>query len=71
MSLTTVNGKEIAIVNAQGTGHCKIQFTTGGELPESLSGLYTSIKEAEKAVICYIERSKNKSTAKEKPAKEV
>lgn len=66
----TPNGKEIAIINAPGTGHYKVQFTSGGELPESLSGLYTSIKEAEKEVLCYIELAKKKPTAKEKSVKE-
>lgn len=56
--LLTANGKEIAIVNAPGTGHYKIQFTTGGEIPQSLSGLYTSAFEAEKAARSYVELSK-------------
>ena len=57
-TLITANGKEVAIVNAPGTGHYKIQFTTGGELPQSLTGLYTSAFEAEKAARSYVELSK-------------
>ena len=67
MNLTTANGKEIDIVNAPGTGHYKIQFKTGGELPETLSGLYTSIHAARVAAISYVEntQSKKKFEAKE------
>lgn len=68
--LVTANGKEIAIVNAPGTGHYKIQFTSGGEIPQSLSGLYTSISAAEKAAISYVELSKQKETKPTRPAKE-
>ena len=57
-NLVTANGKEIAIVNAPGTGHYKIQFTTGGELPQVLTGLYTSAFEADKAARNYVEQSK-------------
>lgn len=66
LELVTANGKEIAIVNAPGTGHYKMQFTSGGELPENLSGLYTSYKQAEKAAVSYINLSQIKAkTTKE------
>lgn len=67
MSLTTPNGKEIQILNKEGTGHFKVQFTSGGELPESLSGLYTSVANAKKEVIHYIKtlEAKQKKNTKE------
>jgi hypothetical protein len=58
--LVTPNGKEIAVVNQPGTGHYKIQFTSGGELPEELSGLYTTTNSANIAIVSYIERQKQK-----------
>lgn len=50
---TTPNGKEIQIV-PDGRGMYKIQFTTGGELHQVISGLYTSEREAEKAVLYFL-----------------
>lgn len=63
----TPNGKEIQVVNKPGTGHYKIQFTTGGEVPEYLSGLYTKVSTAEIAIIQYIEllKAKSKKTKEE------
>jgi hypothetical protein len=69
IELITANGKELSIVNAPGTGHYKIQFKTGGELPEILSGLFTSYREAEKLAVQYTELSKEKQT-KPKSTKE-
>jgi hypothetical protein len=56
----TPNGKEIKIVNAPGTGHYKIQFTQGGELPHELTGFYTSSAVAQVAVRNYLLTNKDK-----------
>ena len=56
----TPNGKEIKIVNAPGTGHYQIQFTQGGELPQELTGFYTSSAIAQVAVRNYLLTNKDK-----------
>lgn len=57
--LITANGKEIQVV-PNGKGYYKLQFATGGELPEYLSGLYTSSRNALIAATGYVELSKEK-----------
>lgn len=59
MSYITPNGKEIDIIIEPVRATFKVQFKTGGELPETLSGFYTSFKEAEKAVLSYIASKTN------------
>lgn len=61
MQLVTANGKEIKIVIDPKTAHYKIQFTSGGELPDALSGLYTTSDKAAIAAITYIELGKAKA----------
>ena len=61
----TPNGKEIKIINAPGTGHYKIQFTQGGELPNELSGLYTSSAVAQVAVRNYLLNNKDRFEKKQ------
>lgn len=56
----TPNGKELEVVNKPGTGHYKIQFTSGGELPEYLTGLYTTVSLADIAIIQYIKNLETK-----------
>lgn len=52
-TFTTPNGKEVQIIrNAR--GDTVIQFATGGELPSYLSGIFTSEREAEKAVLYFL-----------------
>ena len=52
---TTPNGKEIQIVRDPKTAHIKIQFGSGGELPQELSGFYTSEAFASRAIVGYLE----------------
>jgi hypothetical protein len=52
---TTPNGKEIQIVRDPKTAHIKIQFGSGGELPQELSGFYTSESFASRAIVGYLE----------------
>jgi len=56
----TPNGKEIQIINAAGTGHYKVQFAKGGELPAELDGLFTSSAVAEIAVRNYLLNNKTR-----------
>lgn len=58
-NLITANGKEVQVI-PNGKGAYKIQFSTGGELPEALSGLYTSSRQAMIDAISYVEKSKEK-----------
>lgn len=56
----TVNGKEIVTEIDRKTSLHKIKFTTGGELPQALQGLFTSQALAEQSIVLYI----NKDTQK-------
>lgn len=56
----TPNGKEISTTICPRTAHVKIQFTSGGELPEELSGLFTSVRMANVAIEAYIKRQEQK-----------
>lgn len=49
------SGKELKISNVVGTSLYGVSFTSGGQLPERLSGLYTDYNTAEKEVIAYLE----------------
>lgn len=64
----TPNGKEITLVRCPKTAHLRIQFTSGGELPEKLSGLYTSELIAYKDIFNYIEELKTRKTKTTKEA---
>lgn len=52
--LKTEAGKEIDIVVDNKTAHYKIQFKTGGELPQELTGLFTSTYKAIEAINRYL-----------------
>tara|TARA_B100001250_G_C19542142_1_gene675229 strand:+ start:452 stop:670 length:219 start_codon:yes stop_codon:yes gene_type:complete len=67
---TTKGGKEINVIRDQGSPHLKIQFATGGQLPEELSGIFTSEVFAESAVESYLANQKNISEKKETKTKE-
>ena len=54
----TAYGKGISTFIAPNTSHVKIKFDQGGELPLCLTGLFTSVREAEKAIVAYIEADK-------------
>jgi len=60
----TKAGKEIQLKIAQGTTHIKIEFASGGELPKGLSGLFTTEREAEIAVIRYLGSVDDKKKSK-------
>jgi hypothetical protein len=66
----TPNGKEIGLVRCPKTAHLKIQFNSGGELPEELTGLFTSENFAYKAIDAYLESVKNRKTPAAKTTKE-
>lgn len=72
MSYVTENGKELKAVLTP-RGEVKIHFTSGGELPQDLSGIYTSMALANKAIEKYLllrcgesQESSKKSTQKAK-----
>jgi hypothetical protein len=50
----TPQGKEIQIYIDPKTAFRKLSFTSGGELPEQLSGIFTSEREAMRAVNDYV-----------------
>ena len=56
---STKAGKEIKLVVDPKTAHYKLYFGSGGELPENLTGLYTSEKAAEEDINKYL-AEKNK-----------
>lgn len=61
--------KELQAFIQPGTAHYILKYEGGGELPEELSGVYTSISLVDEAVLRYIANSKDdskkKSTSKE------
>ena len=65
---TTKGGKEINVVRDQGSPHLKIQFATGGDLPQELSGIFTSDSFAENAIKGYL--GKQETISKSKKTKE-
>lgn len=64
----TEGGKELQIVTDPQTAHIKIQFKEGGQLPEELSGLFTSKAVAEIAIRSYLANAQPKKTTKQKVA---
>lgn len=61
----THNGKEIKVAFDNKNGLYKVFFGSGGELPEELAGLFTSDKEANIAILKYLDRTKPRKTTKE------
>ena len=57
-SWATPNNKQITLYIDQKTSGIKIQFASGGVLPEELKGIYTRESEAEKAVLIYLSKVK-------------
>lgn len=64
----TPNGKTIDYFTEPGTSLLRIKFTTGGELPSELSGLFTSVYEVEKTIKGYLGKAveSSKKAVKEK-----
>lgn len=65
----TPNGKIVTTFIDPGTAHVRIKFTTGGELPAELSGLFTSIRVAEQMIRGYISKLSLEQEKVKKPAK--
>ena len=57
---TTPNGKEIQIFRDPVSAQYKIQFGSGGELPEELTGIFTNELFAETAINKYLEKQETK-----------
>lgn len=60
----TPNGKELKIYHVKNTALYKVAFTSGGELPEELSGMYTSPKFAQDAIEAYLAVKNTKAEQK-------
>ena len=58
----TPNGKKIEAVRNK-TGVYKFQFTSGGELPEELSGIFVDERNVKIALARYIDRINKKKNA--------
>ena len=68
-SYKTKGTKELQTFINPGTAHYKLQWDGGGELPQELSGLYTSLNLVDTAVLSYLgnmKEEKVQKTAKEK-----
>ena len=68
-SYKTKGTKELETFIHPGTAHYKLQWSGGGELPQELSGMYTSLNLVDTAVLTYLANYKDKKeeiTAKEK-----
>lgn len=68
----TPNGKEIQVVRDPKTSMFRVQFATGGELPQILSGIFTTERFAKVAVVDYINglpAKKEEEVVVEKPVK--
>lgn len=66
----TLGGKEINIYTDPVSAHLRIKFTTGGELPTELSGIFTSPARAKAAVESYLRKEAIKAEDKKAVAKE-
>lgn len=63
-TFTTFNGKNVATFICPKTTYHKIKFVEGGELPEVLTGLFTSEAIADRAIAEYIAKDKPKVKVK-------
>ena len=59
-TFTTPNGKEIQIQRDPRSAQYFIQFDSGGELPEELTGIFTNELFAETAINKYLEKQETK-----------
>ena len=62
---TTPNGKEIQIFRDKVSAQYKLQFSSGGELPEELTGIFTNELFAETAINKYLEKQETKKVKAE------
>jgi hypothetical protein len=58
----TLLGKKIELYIDKKTALIRLKFSPGGELPEELTGLYKSERDAEKDIVFYLDRVKDKKT---------
>ncbi|UOF80643.1 flavivirus dead domain [Caudoviricetes sp.] len=56
----TGTGKTIQMIIDPKTAHIKLQFKEGGQLPDELSGLYTSERNATKDILSYLDKIKDR-----------
>jgi hypothetical protein len=65
LKFETPNGKEIEIYRCPTSAQYRVKFTSGGELPVELSGLYTDSIIAQTDVLRYIEEKESKKKTKD------
>lgn len=63
----TVAGKEIGYKVPEGKAFYEIFFTTGGEIPEELSGGWTDARQIMNRVTAYLYKDKQKDIKKKTP----
>lgn len=61
ISFETPNGKKIEMYVAPNSPHIKIKFCPGGELPEELTGNFTSERDAANAIAKYLAKDSSRS----------
>lgn len=66
--MTTHGGKEVELRVDTRSSLYKFQFTSGGELPVELQGLFTEEKYAKQALTRYLDRTQDRATAKSRKA---
>ena len=54
ITFETPNGKKIQTKKDQKTAQIRVEFASGGELPESLTGVFTTEREATFAILRYL-----------------
>lgn len=70
-SFITPNGKGVSTFICPTTAHVRIKFDQGGELPAELSGIFTSVRFADQAIISYLEKqTKEEKPKADRPSKE-
>ena len=57
-SFETEAGKRIEMFIEPRTAQIRLKFVPGGQMPEELTGIYTSEGAAEKDIIKYLEKTK-------------
>jgi len=63
---TTPNGKTVSTYMVPNSNHVAIKFNQGGELPEELTGLFTSHKVADQAIYGYLSKQEQKKATDKK-----
>lgn len=52
--MAEIINKKLLTRNRNGTSAIEVYYENGGELPQNLSGAYTSVKKAQEAITLYL-----------------